>query len=111
MSELEVKRSQALLGISKILTNTEDGKYATIHEVNALALGIKDALLENNATEALYVLSQGRGKPQVRQRYYEIKVEDLRVVMGDMLDDLTPPEDKIVDQELPSYLLEEGDDE
>lgn len=111
MSELAVKRAEALNAINLLLNNTAEGKYATIHEVNVLALGIKDTLLENNALEAVHVITQGRGKPQVRQRYYDIKVEDLRVAMGDLLDDMTQPEEKIVDQELPSYLLEEGDDE
>lgn len=111
MSELAIKRSQALDAINYLLNNTADGKYATIHEVNVLALGIESAVLENNGRESFHVLSRGRGKPQVRQRYFDIRVEDLRVAVGDLLDDLTHPEDKVIDEELPSYLLEEGDGE
>ena len=112
MSELEAKRSEAKAAISKLLRNTtQEDNYTTVHEVNVLVLGLADAFLANNANLTVMNLTQGRGKPKLQQRYYSIKISDLRIVMGDILDDVTPVEEKITVEELPSYLIEEGDDE
>lgn len=111
MSELEIKKSEALEAISTLVTNTASGKFVSIHEINILALGIGDLLLDNGATIAQHVMNRGKGKPAIRQRFYEVKADLLGELMSDMLSDIIHPEDTTVDQELPSYLFTEGDDE
>jgi len=106
MSELEIKRSEALTAISVTLANTEKNPVISVHELSVLALGIADELVELGATIGEHVLSQGRGKPQLRQRFYEAKVEVFRDILGDRLLDVTRPEDKIVDEVLPSYITD-----
>lgn len=106
MSELEIKRSEALTAISTVLANTKANPTISVHELNVLALGIAEELVENGATIGEHVMSQGRGKPQLRQRFYEAKAQVFSDILGDRLLDLTRPEDKIVDEVLPSYLTD-----
>lgn len=107
MSELEIKKSEALEAISAIVRDTKKNPIVAVHEVNILALGIEDDVLENGGSVAVHIMSQGRGKPKLRQRFYEIKVQTLADILGDLLENIERPEDKIVDEVLPSYLTED----
>ena len=106
MSELEIKRSEALTAISLVLGNIKKNPTISVHELNVLALGIADELVENGATIGEHIMSQGRGKPQLRQRFYEAKAQVFEDILGDRLLDVTRPEDKIVDEVLPSYITD-----
>ena len=111
MSELEIKKSQALSAISRILNTTPDKESVALNQVNVLALGIVDLLVEHGATIGIHILSRGKGLPAIRQKFYEIKTGDLRAAVGHMVEEIVLPEDTTIDQELPSYLFDgEGDE-
>ena len=105
---LEHKREIVKEELARMMADTADHKYVCIHEFTARTLDITDLLVEFGATPAAHTLNRGRGAAPMIQRFYEIKVENLKMALQGIVDPAEDISETPVEQELPDYLKEDG---